>query len=106
MESGLSFTSPAWRSWQRRSALIGRHISARSAEIALWTAQTTARISSEISRRMPSPKSYPSQRPCPVCDERTFYVGSWTTFFTGLYTRTCPACGYFAPRKVKMIKQL
>ena len=78
---------------------IGRRISNR-------TGQTAAGISSGISRKMVSPKSYPSQRPCPVCDGKTFYLGSWNTFFTGLYTRTCSTCGYCDSKKVKMIKQL
>jgi len=58
------------------------------------------------SGKMAGHKSYPSHRPCPVCDGKTVYQGSWGTFFTGLYTRTCSACGYCDPKKVKMIKQL
>jgi hypothetical protein len=83
MERGLSFISSSWRNWQQ------------------WPTAM-----SEASRKLVSPKSYPSQRPCPVCHEKTFYVASWSTFFTGFYNRTCSACGYCDPRKVKMIKQL
>jgi hypothetical protein len=68
--------------------------------------QTASRASASAARKITSQKSYPSQRPCPVCDGKTVYQPSRGTFFTGLYTRTCPDCGYCDSRKVKMIKQL
>jgi len=101
MERGLSSISPIWRNWP---TTIGRRI--RSAQAILWSALSAAKISSDISQSVVSHKAYPSHRPCPVCEEKTFYVASWTTVFTGLYTRTCSACGYCDPKKVKMIKQL
>jgi hypothetical protein len=103
MERGLSSLSPIWRNWP---TTIARQISIRSAQAIHWSAQSAARISSDISRVLVSPKVYPSHRPCPVCQDKTFYVASRTTIFTGLYTRTCSACGYCDPKKVKMIKQL
>lgn len=68
--------------------------------------QTAAKIWPELFQTLSSPKSYPSHRACPACGEKTFYLASWGTFFTGLYTRTCATCGYCDSKKVKMIKQL
>jgi Zn ribbon nucleic-acid-binding protein len=68
--------------------------------------ETASRAAESLSRKITNQKSYPSQRPCPVCDGKTVYQASWGTFFNGLYTRTCLACGYRDSRKVKMIHQL
>jgi hypothetical protein len=89
MEKSVSFISLTWRDGQQLLNTLARR------------AVADARF-----RNWASAKSYPSQRPCPACEAKTFYQASWTTFFTGLYTRTCSACGYCDPKKVKMIKQL
>ena len=68
--------------------------------------QTAEKIGPELFQKLLRPKSYPSHRDCPACGEKTFYLASWGTLFTGLYTRTCSSCGYCDSRKVKMIKQL
>ena len=72
----------------------------------LSLSQTAAKIWPEVFQKLVNPKTYPSHRACPACGEKTFYVASWATFFTGFYTRTCLACGYNDSKKVKMIKQL
>jgi predicted RNA-binding Zn-ribbon protein involved in translation (DUF1610 family) len=68
--------------------------------------QAAARLWPAMSQKISSPKSYPSRRPCPDCGEKTLYQASWSTLFTGLYTRTCLVCGFCDSRKVKMIRQL
>ena len=95
METNLSRISLTWRDGQQLLIAAGRRV-----------LHVSSMASSFVSRAIASRKSYPSQRPCPVCEEKTSYRASWATFFTGLYTRTCRACGYCDSKKVKMIKQL
>ena len=108
MERGLPLTSLTWRDGQQLLIALGRRALVQSLVIASWAVQTTERLASGVSGKIAGKiqKSYPSHRACPVCGGKTFYRRSLSTIFTGLYSRSCPACGYCEHKKVKMIRQL
>lgn len=110
MEKTLTRMSPpTWRNGQQLLNLLGWlgwRALLQGLIVALWIAERAESLWVEARRKIPDPKIYPSHRACPACGESTVYRASWSTFFTGLYTRTCCACSYCEPRKVKMIRQL
>jgi len=108
MERGLSLISLTWRDGQQMLSTLGRRGVIQGTAIAQWSAQNAERLMTELSGKISGKlqKSYPSHRACPACGEKTLYQASWSTIFTGLYTRTCSVCSYCEPRKVKMIRQL
>ena len=107
MEKGLPRMSlTAGRDGQQLLNWLGWRVLLQGLIVALWVAECAESLWAEARRKIPDPKIYPSHRACPACGAQTFYRASPITVFTGLYTRTCSACRYCEPRKVKMIRQL
>jgi hypothetical protein len=106
MQIGLLFNSQNWREWQKWPSMVGRHLRSQSMAMVRLETEKAQRSLSQAYQMIVRRKSYPSQRACPVCDGKTHYIATLATSFTGLYTRSCPHCGYCDSRRVRMVKQL